>query len=153
MVWPLASPHQKAPYGMTKEIWNERNCSFGKFHGYIQEKTDEGKRIANRDNRGRATVDSIHCDVLGMDFIFANCRNCLRKDFTGNYKTGVDNGVNINDPNTARLGRCGCVCCTECVLTMKQEGNWIGCPACGSKHAQHKNEIFWIVNRESLGRM
>jgi hypothetical protein len=153
MVWPLAQPHQKAPYGMTKEIWKQRKCCFGKFYGYVLEKTNGGQRIENKANHGRATIDSIHFDAVGIDFVFANCRNCLSQKFTGDYKTGVDPGVDIKDPNTARFGRCGCVCCTECVLQMRQEGSWIGCPACGCKNAQHKNEIFWIVNQESLSRM
>ena len=138
---------------MTKEIWKARNCSFGKFCGYVQEKTNSGERIENKVNQGRATVESIHCDAVGIDFVFANCRSCLRKNFTGEFKTGVDPGVQIDDPDTARLGRCGCVCCTECILAMRQEGDWIGCPACGCKNSQHKHEIFWIVNHHSLGRM
>jgi hypothetical protein len=149
MVWPQAHPHQKAPYGMTKEIWNAKGCSFGKFYGYIKEKTTGGKRIWTSATDGHPTIAIFHADYTGVDFVFANCRSCLGKDFSGEYKTGADEGMDIDDPNTPRLGRCGCVCCTECVLRMPEEEGWVGCPACGSAKFQHKNEIFWIINIRS----
>jgi hypothetical protein len=150
MVWEHAHPHQKAPYGMSQETWKIKQLASATFHGYIQEKTVNGARIENVTNGNRPTVDGMHFDAEGVDYVFANCRKCTLKNFTGNYKTGMDPGVKADDPDTPRLGRCGCVCCTECYLvskSMNQNGNdWIACPACHFEKAQNKNEIFWILN-------
>jgi hypothetical protein len=148
MVWSLAHPHNRAPFGMNQKVWDEKKLSFATFYGYIHEETLRGKRIPNHNNSGRPTIKNIHFDQVGVEYVFANCRHCLRKDFTGSFNTGVDPGVNEYDNNTARLGRCGCVCCTRCVLvsesTNKGWTEWISCPACGSVF-QNENEIFWIV--------
>jgi hypothetical protein len=157
MVWEEATPHQKAPWGMTERQWTVNNLSCETFHGYIQEKTKSGKRIPNEENHGRPTVGRMHFDGEGVKYVFANCRKCMNKNFSGNCKSGMDIGVQVTDPSTARLGRCGCVCCTECFLESRQADadnkEWVACPACGYQKAQHKNEIFWIVNKEYLMRM
>lgn len=155
MVWKYAHPHSMAPKGMTKEWWDEKQLSYETYLGYIQEKTERGVRIIERG--GRPTIDRMHLDDAGVNFVFANCLHCTRQDFTGNFKSGMDPGIKENDPNTPRLGRCGCVCCTRCVLVSERTNRgwdgWIACPACGYKKSQHQDEIFWIVNAEFFDRM
>jgi hypothetical protein len=155
MVWKHAHPHNRAPTGMTKEWWEKEQLSSETYLGYIKEKTDRGVRIMGVG--GRPTIDQMHMDEAGVDFVFANCQHCTRQDFTGNFKSGMDPGIAVDDPDTPRLGRCGCVCCTRCVLvsesTNRGWNKWIACPACGYKKSQYEDEIFWIVNADFFDRI
>ncbi len=161
MVWLHAMPHQHGPADMTEKRLIEQGLSVTKFYGYCLEDAPNGIRKPNDENYGRPTIKHIHFDGNGVDYVFSNCMCCHRKDFSGDYKTPADGEVPVTYKDSPRLGRCGCVVCTECVLKVGLEydndDEWIRCPSptcmddlAGTSH--HRDEIIWIMNETVLRR-
>ena len=142
---------------MNADKWKSDGLCSETYNGYIQERTLAGARIPNKSNGGCPTVQHMHLDAKGVDYVFANCRHCMNHNFTGGFKTGMDPGVMVDDLDSPRLGRCGCVCCTKCVLvvmsTNRGWGEWVSCPACGHAKFQHSKEIFWIMNAQTFNNL
>jgi hypothetical protein len=148
---------------MTNERWKENGFRCTKFYGYCLEDAPFGIRKPNVENFGRPTIKHMHFDGNGVKYVFANCLSCTKKDFSGNYKTpanGTD--VPIDYKDAPRLGRCGCVVCTECYLKKKKlvddDEEWIACPSPSCHRAQsarshHRDEVIWIMNEEVISSL
>ncbi len=58
-----------------------------------------------------------------------------------------------DEPNLARLGRCGCVCCNNCVRQIEEhqsnkKESYVHCPYCGNPECYSKNLRIWLVSKE-----
>jgi hypothetical protein len=159
MVWIHAMPHQHGPADMTKKRWIAEGLSCTKFYGYCLEDAPYGIRKPNTKNFGRPTIKHMHFDGNGVDMVFSNCLACSKKDFSGSYKSPAHGRVSIDYKDSPRLGRCGCVVCTECYLEVKKDyednEEWIRCPnlSCRSEESacsHHRDEVIWILNEAAI---
>ena len=87
---------------------------------------------------------------------FASCHSCWkqgRRNFADISITAHPLRVPSNDPYLARLGRCGCVVCNECVMELemhKENRNKmdVHCPYCGNEECFSKHLRIWVVSEE-----
>jgi hypothetical protein len=152
-------PHQDCPAGMTRERWRSEGLSKTRFYGYCLEDAPNGIRKPNMENFGRPTIKHMHFDGNGVDFVFSNCLGCCKKDFSGQYRTPANGKVPIAYKDSPRLGRCGCVVCTECYLEIaleyEDDEEWRRCPSasCQNPESHHRDEVIWILNEEAINSL
>lgn len=156
-----AEPHNKAPYGTSKEEWDSKNYSSTKFVALVLESGKNFKRQPHPVTGRPGNILLMHFDFLGREFIFANCLSCKSKKFDAE-STPFPLDYPIQGPNQPRLGKCGCVCCNECVRRMipknvKEQTNpiqgWIPCPYCHLKKSHQMDLHAWIVTEDMLANI
>jgi hypothetical protein len=156
-VW--AVPHSHAPMGVSKEEWTVRRFSHTTFVGVILERTPGFIRQKHPLTGKDGDVLVMHLDMLGKEFIFANCLACRSKKFD-DKNMPFPLAVSITNDDLPRLGKCGCVCCNECVRRVIPEDvhdqnnpyhGFIPCPYCKFQHGHSLDTIAWVFTGSMLG--
>jgi hypothetical protein len=95
-------------------------------------------------------------DADSRHLSFASCHSCWksgRRNFDDPNRTPHPKMADLDDPNLARLGGCGCICCNQCVRDIEMhESNLnndaVHCPYCGNLDCFSKELRIWVVNQE-----
>jgi len=87
---------------------------------------------------------------------FGSCHACWKlskRDFTDTNRTKHPLRMPVDNPDLPRMGRCGCICCNQCVRELEMhDANksecYVHCPYCGNSACFSKNLRIWVVSRE-----
>ena len=155
-IW--SSPHNKAPYGTSKQEWTENGYSCTTFYGLIIESGPNFKRLKDKKTNRNKGILKMHFDGIGKDYIFSNCLACKKRNFADpTFPFPLD--LDIDDPKLPRLGKCGCVCCNGCVQKLiansaidvtNPDRGYIKCPNCAFKRSHMADTHAWIYTSHML---
>eukprot|EP00978_Attheya_sp_CCMP212_P017418 scaffold46374_cov31-Attheya_sp.AAC.1 len=157
-----AVPHNKAPMGLSQDDWTEKDYSSTKFIGLVLESGPGFKRTAHPVTGRPGNVLLMHFDMVGKDFIFANCLKCKARKFD-DPEMSFPLDLPIDDPTLPRLGKCGCVCCNGCIrklipVNINTSGNpyrgYIPCPySCKYYYGHKQDQHAWIFTESMLNNL
>ena len=156
-----AIPHEKMPYGVSKEEWDQKGYSSTKFVALVIESGPGFVRRTNPLTGRPGNILLMHFDMMGKEYVFANCLSCRDQQF-GDPKFPFPIDCPIDGPNQPRLGKCGCVVCNRCVRNniphnVNESSNpnkgWIGCPYCKATRSHCTDVHAWIVTPNMLGNI
>ena len=90
------------------------------------------------------------------EFTFGSCFSCWRtkrRNFSDPKKTPYPFDVSNNHPALPQLGRCGCVCCNECVNAIllhpsNEQQTSVHCPYCSNHDSFKKHLRIWCISRQ-----
>jgi hypothetical protein len=110
-----AVPHNKAPPGISKEEWDKRGLSSATFVALVIERAENFTRQMHPLTGRPGNILLMHFDMLGKDFIFANCLACQSKKID-DPATPFPLDSPMDGSNQPRLGKCVCseFDCEEC---------------------------------------
>jgi hypothetical protein len=156
-----AVPHNKAPYGISKQEWIVKGLSSTTFVALVIERAENFKRQTHPLTGRPGNILLMHFDMLGKDYIFANCLACRSKKFD-DPTTPFPLDCPIDGLNQPRLGKCGCVCCNGCVLKSittnvndlsNANRGYIACPYCKNPRSHEMDTHAWSVTETMLSNI
>ena len=136
--------------GITQEHYRIFGACDAKYLEIVWEFTPNGTRARNPIILGTKRVGS---DTY---WSFGSCNACWRlskRDFTDTDRTKHPLRTTVDNPDLPRMGRCGCICCNQCIRELELHAAnrgecYVHCPYCGNKACFSKNLRIWVVSRE-----
>jgi hypothetical protein len=126
-----------------KEDYEKYSACDAKYVEIWWEFTPEGKQMQGE----RMFLDRRAISSKETHWSFGSCHSCWklgRRNFTNAISSPHPMVAGHDDPNLARLGRCGCVCCNNCVRQIEdhqsnKKESYVHCPYCGNPECYSKN--------------
>jgi hypothetical protein len=137
--------------GVTKEHYQKYEASDAKYMEILWEFTPNGKRETKPMFLGTKAFGS-----KNTYWSFGSCNSCWklsRRNFANPSRTPHPLKSTLENPNLPRMGRCGCICCNQCIRELElhpanQNESYVHCPYCGSHACFSKNLRIWVVSKE-----